>query len=454
MDKYDIIILGGGPGGMYPASILSRAGKKVAMVQSRREDIGGVCLNKGCMPSKALLKSASVFDKVRHSEFYGLNISTGDIDLSSITDSVENKIEILRQKNIQGAEELPMEFIYGMGTFIDEKSVEVELVDGGTRVITADIFILATGSEPAEVPGLETDGKFIVTSDDMLQNRTLPEKLLIIGGGAIGLEFATMYSSFGSEVTVVERMDTVLANESFRAGQVIAEKLGRGGISIKTGLEVKSLHKTDSSVKASFSDGTDEIFHKVLVAVGRKPLLHNLNLESAGVETENGFIKVNDYLQTSNENIYAAGDVIGHYMFAHAAGREGTTVGRNILNGNTEKMDNSAIPRIVFSSPEFAAVGITEASEDIEELTLPLVPNGRSLVDSVEPPVISYFYSKNDGKLRGAYIIGEGATESIQELVFAVQYGLTLPQIRETTHGHPTYNEALLALARQYGRGK
>ncbi len=442
MEKYEIVILGGGPAGMNAGMPLSYMGKKVAIIQESEAMFGGVCLNMGCMPTKALLKAASVYRNAKNAEKYGLDIKPEKIDLKKVNEVVEKDLDILRnsvKRMVENSEKA--EFIIGKGKFISSNELEVVCKDGSIKRIFGEKIIIATGSKPAELPFAPFDGKRILSSDHLLKNSILPEKLLIIGGGAIGCEFATIYNSFGSDVTIVEAESHLMPKEDEELGEFLKKSFEEQGIKIKTKSLVTEILNKGSSVEVRFKD-EEGIFKYdlVLVGIGRKARTDEINIEAAGVKTKNGYVVIDDYMQTNVPNIYALGDVKGGLMLVHAADREGSTLSKNLGLGKHIPLNTIGVPRVVFCHPEVASVGITKETEDIVSITIERVLNGRSLLDKVKPAFIKLFAYKKSNILAGASIAGEVATEMIHELVLAVENKLTVNQIKETIHAHPTHS--------------
>lgn len=443
MSKYDVVVLGGGPAGLDAGFRLKKAGKSVCVVNYGREWLGGVCLNRGCMPTKGLLKSASILRNAKKSSAYGLDITAGTFDLAKVKDAAFENIAKLSAGIGMMTDGSGVDVVYGKGAFSGENEITVTKDDGSSEVVTGDKIIIATGSVSRELPFAPFDGKYILSSDEMLMNSELPEDLLIIGGGAIGCEFAVMYNSFGSKVKLVEAFPSLLPNEDKDATEMLKSSLEDSGITVGLSVSVSSIEVKDGGVEVSFEDGSVEKFDKVLVAIGRKPAVDTINVEAAGVELERGAVKVDKFLRSTNKNVYAAGDSIGGWMFAHSAAYEGGVVAGNILKEESVELDERAVPRVVFTTPEVASVGITSASEHVKELYMPGLMKGRPIVDRTSVGLMKIFVYKSDNTIAGACMVGEMVTEIIHELVLAVQNRLTLDQLHQTMHAHPTYCEPI-----------
>jgi len=441
MQTFDVVVIGGGPGGMNAGMMLDQMGKSVALIQENQDSFGGVCLNRGCMPTKSLLKAAKIYRDAKQAEKYGLDIQVAPVDLKrlrAVTDKDLDNLRAMIQGMMGGAQ---VTIFRGRGSFQSAHEILIDNADGSTELIRGEQIIIATGSESVELPFAPFDGQQILSSDQMLKNTELPGKLLIVGGGAIGCEFATLYHSFGSEVVLVEALETLLPREDQEAGKALQASLENQGIKVKTGTMIEQLTVENGRVKVKYKgiDATATV-DKVLVGIGRKPNLAGLNLEAAGVKTECGAVSVNQFMQTSVPHIYALGDAIGGLMLAHAAEKEGQLLAMNMAQGASIPLEESAVPRVAFSHPEVAAVGISEAAVGIRTFTMPQVPNGRSVVDKVAPAFVKLFIEEETMVIAGAIIIGEAATEMIHEMALAVENRLTLGQIGKTVHAHPTHS--------------
>ena len=445
MKTFDVVVIGGGPGGMTAGMLLNQMGKTVALIQESQDSFGGVCLNRGCMPTKSLLKAAKIYREAKQADKYGLELPVAPVDLKRLRTVTDEDLNTLRMmiQGMMGGDQVTT--FRGKGSFQSAHEILVSNPDGSTELVRGEQIIIATGSEAVELPFAPFDGQHILSSDQMLSNTDLPEKLLIVGGGAIGCEFATLYHSFGSEVVLVEALETLLPREDQEAGKALKAAFENQGLEVKTGTMIEQITVENGQVKVKYKDSdTTATVDKVLVGVGRKPNIAGLNLEAAGVKTERGAVSVNQFMQTSVPHIYALGDVIGGLMLAHAAEKEGQLLAMNMAQGTNIPLEESAVPRVAFSHPEVAAVGVSDATAGIRTFTMPQVPNGRSVVDKVAPAFVKLFIEEETTVIAGAIIIGEVATEMIHEMALAVENRLTLGQIGKTVHAHPTHSTNLV----------
>ncbi|VTR63913.1 Dihydrolipoyl dehydrogenase [Desulfosarcina cetonica] len=445
MKTFDVVIIGGGPGGMAAGITLSKTGKSVALIQDEKDSFGGICLNRGCMPTKSLLKAAGAYRHAKESNKYGLDMVCKQVDLQRLLDVTHGDLEQLRGMTHQMISMSKITAFRGKGSFLSDKEIQVAQTNGSTETVCGSTIIIATGSKPVELPFAPFDGRYILSTDHLLKNTELPVNLLIIGGGAVGCEFATLYNTFGSRVTIVEAMDTLLPREDREAGHALQCSFDKQGILVKTQTIIEKLIVNNGKVTVHYKGiSTTDTVDKVLVGVGRRPNIEELNLDAAQIDTENGTLKVNDCLQTNVPHIYCIGDAAGGMMLAHAAEKEGQLLARNLIQETSLPLDETAVPRVAFSHPEVAAVGTTKEIDGIKAFTMPQVPNGRSIVDKVAPAFVKLYVRDGSLEIAGAIIIGEAATEMIHEIALAVENRLTLAQIGKTVHAHPTHSKNIL----------
>ncbi len=439
---FDLIVIGGGPGGYVSAIRASQLGNKVAIVE--KSNLGGVCLNWGCIPTKALLTNAHVLDLINNSSKYGISIPSYDIIWSKVikrsrdvSKRLSKGIEYLIKKN-------DIKYYSSEGKFSDKNTI---LLDDKSS-ISGKKIIIATGGRPKFIPGIEFDKKNIISSKEAMILENIPKRLVIIGAGAIGVEFAHLYNAFGSEVTLVEGLDFIVPNEDSDISKELENIFNKRGINIITSAKVDKVVKLKNKSKV-YINGTDPLeADKVLMAVGVSANTENLSLEEVGIELENGFIKVNGYMQTSTDNIYAIGDVCGPPLLAHVASFEGTLAAEHISGHNVDLMNYENIPACTYCDPEIASVGLTEiqAKEkgyDIKVGKFPFSALGKALADGDRNGFVKIIYDSKYGELLGCHIIGKNATNLITELSVARNLETTYSEILKTIHPHPTLSEAI-----------
>lgn len=446
----DITIIGGGPGGYVAAIKAAKMGAKVVLVE--KESLGGTCLNWGCIPTKALVRSAEVYDSLKEAESFGLSVKEYSVDMekvinrkSSIVSKLVGGIQYLVEKN-------SIKLINGTGKLVDKNTVKAETEDKIVEIDSKNI-ILATGSETVYLPIPGANSKGVLTSKEILDMKVLPKKLAVIGGGVIGMEFAFIYASFGVEVFVVEYLDNVLQMLDQDIIDEIKTAAEKKGIKLYTGSRVEEIIDTeDDKCVVRFTKGGESKYisvDKVLMSVGRKPYLEGLGIEEAGIglnDNKKG-IKVNSQMQTNIPNIYAIGDVTNIIQLAHVASHQGIVAVENIMGHNVE-MDYSAVPSAIFTHPEIATVGLTEKyakskGMDVEVGKFPYAANGKALTMGDERGFIKVIKDKASNKVVGAGIIGINSADLISPLTLAIRNGLTTKQIVETIFAHPTTAEVI-----------
>ncbi|MFN3699124.1 MAG: dihydrolipoyl dehydrogenase, partial [Dictyoglomus sp.] len=446
MERFDVIFLGAGSGGYVGAIRAADLGKKVCIIEER--DLGGTCLNRGCIPTKALLKSAEVFHTIKEVKTFGIKVDSFGYDINGIFDWKENVVK----KLVSGVEYLlksrKVVIKKGRGRIVDNETIEVETPQG-KELVQGDNIVIATGSEPAIIPTFNIDGENVLTSDDALKLREIPKDIVIIGAGAIGIEFATFYSTFGTKVTIVEMMPQVVPTlKDKKVANYLQRILNKKGIEVKVGAKIENVEIKNGKVYSTLSTGEVLESEKVLVSIGRKLNSDNIGLENVGVKTDKGRILVDEYLRTNVNNIYAIGDVIGGLLLAHKAMKEGEVVAE-IIAGENKKMDYRVVPWAIFSSPEIAACGLTEEEakdQGIEVVTgeFPFTANGKAVSMNATDGLVKVVARKEDKVIIGAQIIGPEASVMIAELALAIQNNLKLNDVAETIHTHPTLPEAIM----------
>jgi len=452
--KADVLVLGGGPGGYSAAFHAADLGLKTVLVDER-ENPGGVCLHEGCIPSKALLHAARVITEVSEANEFGLEFEEPNLDLERLR-SWKNKV-VLQLTGGLGklAKARQVRYIQARARFRDARHVIIE--DSERTEVEFEHAIVATGSKPALIPGVELEDDRVVDSSGALRLPDVPGRLLVIGGGYIGLELGTVYSALGSRVTVVEMLDGLLPGADRDLVRPLAKRLEQvfEGIHLKT--QVERIRTRDKGVEVTFAGshtGT-ETFDRVLVSVGRKPNSGNLGLEELGIElTSGGFIKIDEQCRTSVANLFAVGDVAGQPMLAHKAMREGK-VAAEVIAGKKTAFDNRAIPAVVFTDPEVAWTGLTETEAkakgiEVKVLRFPWAASGRALTLGRTEGLTKLICEPESGRILGAGVVGVNAGELIAEPTLAVEMAAVADDVALTIHTHPTLSETMGEVAEMF----
>jgi len=450
----DITIIGGGPGGYVTAIQAAQNGAKVVLLE--KDTIGGTCLNRGCIPTKALVHSAKVFKTMLQAEEYGCRADNIVVDMEKVIMRKDKIVNQLVQGILYLFKKHKIKLISGRGELKDNNTVCMKK-DSEEKLINSRKIIIATGSKPAElpIPGLNLPG--VINSREALDMTELPEKLLIIGAGVIGMEFAFIFNNLGVDVTVLESLDNILVNCDKDIMRRISRIAVKSGITLHTSSRVEEISKSENNhcVIVFDSKGKKKTLtvDKVLVAVGRVPYLEGLGIEKIGIQlNEDGRgIRVNDKMQTNIPNIYAIGDVTNKVQLAHVASHQGLIAVKNALGG-VQEMDYGVIPNAIFTDPEIAEVGISEEEAyemalDIEVSKFPFSANGKALTMGESEGFTKLISEKKSRKIIGGSIIGVNATDLIAEVALAIKNGLTVESITETIHAHPTTSEVIYEAA-------
>ncbi|MGJ3233682.1 dihydrolipoyl dehydrogenase [Marivirga sp.] len=450
--KYDIIVVGSGPGGYVAAIRASQLGKKVAIVE--KESLGGICLNWGCIPTKALLKSANVFEYISHAEDYGITVKDAKADFSGmikrsrgVADGMSKGVQFLMKKN-------KIDVIMGYGKLKSGKKVEVE-ADGKKSEYSADSIIIATGGRAKELPNLPIDGKKIIEYRKAMSLEKQPKKMVVVGSGAIGVEFAYFYNSIGTEVTIVEFMDRIVPVEDEEVSKALAKTYKKAGINIMTSSEVTSVDTKGSGCKVTVKTkkGEEKLdCDVVLSAVGVSTNLEGIGLEDIGVSTDKGKVLVDDYYKTNVDGVYAIGDIVHGPALAHVASAEGIICVEKIAGENPEPLDYKNIPGCTYCSPEIASVGYTEkqakeAGYDLKVGKFPFSASGKASAAGAKDGFVKLVFDAKYGELLGAHMIGANVTEMIAEIVAVRKLETTGHELIKTVHPHPTMSEAVMEAA-------
>ena len=449
--KFDSVVIGGGPGGYVCAIRLAQLGQKTACIESRGS-LGGTCLNVGCIPSKSLLNLSENFYKAKNFEKIGIEVGSLKLNLPKMMKNKEKAVTVLTKGIEFLFKKNKVTYLKGTGSITGTNHISLKSVDNTNETIEAKNIIIATGSDPASLPGIEFDEEKIISSTGALSLKEVPKKLVVVGGGYIGLEMGSVWSRLGSEVQVVEFLDHITPGMDKEISNEFQKLLKKQGINfnLKTKVETISKNKNGVVVNTTDENGSKKKFEcdVVLISVGRKPNTSNLNLDKAGVEKDKkGRIKVNNRFQTNIKNIYAIGDVIEGPMLAHKAEEEGIAVAE-IIVGQSGHVNYDTIPGVIYTSPEVASIGKTE--EQLKENKIdykvgkfPFMANSRAkAIDEPEGFVKILADSKTD-RVLGVHIIGPHAGELIAEMSVAMEFGASSEDIARTCHAHPTFSEAV-----------
>jgi dihydrolipoamide dehydrogenase len=457
--NYDLIVIGSGPGGYVAAIRASQLGMKAVVVE--KAEIGGICLNWGCIPTKALLKSAQVFNYMKHAKDYGIAVETEiKPDLEKIVarsrgvaDGMSKGVQFLFKKN-------KIEQIAGYGRLVDSKTVSVTDKEGKETRITAKSIILATGARSKELPNLRQDGVKIIGYRDALALSRQPQSIVVVGSGAIGSEFAHFYNSIGTKVTLVEFLPNIVPLEDEEVSKQLERSFKKAGMEIMTSSSVESVDTSGKLCQVTIKTpkGTEireaEI---VLSAVGITPNLEDLGLEKLGIVVENGKVKVDAFYQTNVKGVYAIGDIVAGPALAHVASAEGIVCVEKIAGKNPEPVNYKNIPGCTYTSPEIASVGYTEkaakeAGYDIRVGKFPYTASGKASASGNKDGFVKLIFDTKYGELLGAHLIGDNVTELIAEMVVARKLETTGHELIKAIHPHPTMSEAIMeAAAAAYG---
>jgi dihydrolipoamide dehydrogenase len=452
MNKYDIIVLGSGPGGYVTAIRASQLGLKTAIIE--KENLGGVCLNWGCIPTKALLKSAQVFDYLKHAEDYGLNVKEASHDFGAVVkrsrgvaDGMSNGVQFLMKKN-------KIDVINGFGTLKPGKKVEVE-----GKEYTADHIIIATGARSRELPSLPQDGKKVIGYRKAMTLEKQPKKLIVVGSGAIGVEFAYFYNAMGTDVTVVEYLPNIVPVEDEDVSKQLERWFKKSGIKVMTSSEVTNVDTSGRGVKATVKTKKgEEVLEAdlVLSAVGIKSNIENIGLEDVGIAVDRDKILVNDYYQTNIPGYYAIGDVTPGQALAHVASAEGILCVEKIAGQHVDVLDYGNVPGCTYCSPEIASVGLTEKQAkaqglDIKVGKFPFSASGKASASGAKDGFVKVIFDAKYGEWLGCHMIGAGVTDMIAEAVLGRKLETTGHEVLKAIHPHPTMSEAVMeAVAAAY----
>jgi len=455
-----IVVLGGGPGGYSAAFEAARLGAQVTLVE--RERLGGTCLNWGCIPTKTILRSAHLVRDTVEAAAFGLVATPATVDVTRLRERKQSVVDELVTQVEGTAKRLKVRVVAGDGRLSGPRSVVVALSEGGTEAIGGDAVILATGSVPFRLPGIDHSFENVWTSDDAVSLTEIPSEIVIIGGGVIGLEFACAYAAFGSRVTVVELMEQVLPGNDRRVVKAAQSSLEAVGVRFFLGDAVESVTRAGKRMRATLRSGEALEADVVMSAVGRVPNGSGFGYEEAGVEFDRRAVKVDEYFRTSVPGVYAIGDLIGGMMLAHVADEEGVIAARNAVaeltatagaeSPHLQSVRYDCIPACVYTFPEVAVVGSSrdsakEAGVDAVQAVAKFAANGKALGEGDADGFVQLAAERGSGRIVGCQIVGPHAVETIHEVALAMRHGLTVRDIAETVHAHPTVSEVIKAAA-------
>ena len=451
--NFDLIVLGSGPGGYVAAIRASQLGLKTAIVEA--EELGGICLNWGCIPTKALLKSAQVFEYISHASDYGITVKDATADFGSmvkrsrgVADGMSKGVQFLMKKN-------KIEILSGWGKIQPGKKVELVDKDGKKTVYAADNIIIATGARARELPTLKIDNEKVIGYRKAMTLEKQPKSMVVVGSGAIGVEFAYFYNSIGTKVTIVEFMDRIVPVEDEEVSKALEKIYKKSGITIMTSSEVTKVDTKGSGCKVTVKTAKGEEVldcEVVLSAAGVVSNLENIGLEEVGIMVDKGKIQVNDYYQTNMPGYYAIGDVVPGPALAHVASAEGIICVEKIAGHHPEPLDYGNIPGCTYCSPEIASVGMTEAKAkaagyEVRIGKFPFSASGKASAAGAKDGFVKLVFDKKYGEILGAHLIGANVTEMIAEIVAIRKLETTGHELIKTVHPHPTMSEAIMEAA-------
>lgn len=452
MNSYDVAILGGGPGGTVAARQATRCGAKTCLIESGR--LGGVCLNVGCIPTKALLHGAELYHDMRNCSAFGLSCGEAKVDGEAFLKRSRDLVDTIVSGAEKKFESSEVDLFRGRGRLTGPNTLQVDLNEGGRQQIEARSIIIATGSSPIRPAMFPWDCPQVMTTDEAIRAQTLPESILIVGAGVIGCEFATIYSELGIPTTVVEMLDRVCAVLDEDASKLVSRSLRRRKVDVRLRTKVVKMDCGPDGIVAELDSGKTVEAQCALVAIGRRANIEEIGLEAAGVQTQDGVIAVDDHCRTNVPNIYAAGDVAEAQQYAHLAARMGVIAARNAV-GQEASDDRTVVPVAQFTHPEVASVGLSEAdarrqNENARGASVQYQATGVGWAYGQRDGLVKIVADSQTGRILGSLVVGYRAAEVLQELALAMRYDLTVHQLAETIHTHPTFVEAVRFAAEQW----
>ncbi len=447
-ERFDLTVIGGGPGGYVAAIRAAQLGLRVALVE--REELGGVCLNRGCIPTKALLASARVLTEIRAAGEFGIDVTGVSADVPAMFARKDKVVERLRNGVAAILKKRAVEVHFGAGRLVGEGAVEVKGTDG-EATLESDRIILATGSTPLVPGAFPYDGEVVVTTREALASPDIPDDVLIVGAGAVGCEFAGFYAALGRSVTLVEMLPEILMGEDPSAARLLRTALKKQGVDVKIKTRVESIAVASGRAVTTLSDDTSIETGRVLLAMGRRPDVEGTGIPEAGVVTEAGAVAVNERMETSVPDVYAIGDLVGGWLLAHVASREGVVAAANAA-GRETVMSYRSVPRCTFTRPGIASVGITEEEAKAEGLELsvgrfPFAASGKALAEGEAQGFVKVLCEAGGGKVLGGVVAGPHASDLVHEVALAVEAELTADRLANMIHAHPTLAECVMEAA-------
>jgi dihydrolipoamide dehydrogenase len=449
-DAFDVVIIGSGPGGYVAAVRAGQLGLKTAIVE-KDKNLGGTCLLRGCIPTKALLHTADIYEELKHAADHGV-ITTGvSLDFSQ-AQKRKNKVVLKLAKGVEFLmKKNKVQTFKGTARIDGPRKITVTGSDGAGQQITTKNILIATGSVPRSLPGLEIDGKQIITSDEVLELTEIPKSMIVLGAGAVGVEFASLFARFGTETTIIELLPRLLPIEDEEISAELGKSFKKQGIKVFTSASFKSVANEDSLLRVTASvDGKDREFtaEKLLVAVGRRAYTDGLGLENLKVELDRGYFKVDEYMRTTEPNVYAIGDVVPTPLLAHVASAEGILAVEMIAGKNPRPLNYDRVPSCTYCQPEVASVGLTEAKArergyDVKVGKFPIQVIAKAQILGATEGMVKLVSDKRYDELLGVHIIGPHATELIGEAGVALQMEATVEELIHTMHAHPTVSESV-----------
>ena len=446
----DLAVLGGGPGGYVAAIRAAKLGVKTIVIE--KENLGGVCLNWGCIPTKALYHVAQTIDEIKKADIFGINISGWNLDFKKAMDRKDKVIAAQRQGLAFHFKKNNVELVKGNGKLISSNKILVTGENGQEVEVIAKNIIIATGSHAANVPPFNLEDEGVIDNIGILSLTAIPQSLLIVGGGVIGSEFANIFSTFGSNVTIVEMLPRILSTEDAEVSKVIARAFGKKGINVFTNSVIEEVKKDKGKFFCKIKGGDEMVADKVLISVGRRPNSTGIGLEEIGITIDDqGFIKVDSHLRTNIPNIYAVGDVNGGLQLAHVASDEGKIAAENIA-GKDKTMDYRVIPWAVFTSPEIGTVGLNEEQARSKGINVcfglfPFSNSGKAFITGETEGFVKVVTDKDSGEILGAQMVGPRCSDLVHEVAVAMKGEMVVDTLAETVHSHPTLSEAVMEAA-------